>query len=388
MSRLPPIRMSRSLVEPSCGSYKPFTESHKRNLTMKRILFALLLAPLAATSHAADNVPAGSELLRDPTLSKGVTQGYANHLSAAERQDCLARWTASGISGAQWAFWEISERLYFAHNRATPTMPGPGAFSWRTADDAKQCLITDGSVRMIFDTRHEWREGGKLSLPSKDGTLPKYNHGITTWPHFLIGQHFAKDNHGPVSETEKLRFGRFDRLRFTVDVKLNNLLKSSDWDHRAEFKAPNHAIFYMAFVVMPVSASRVGDAGKFYILIPAIYSEGQHRHVVECHPWLGQDQSGAGVYFTGSQPSLRAGNWVHYDTDVKQLIREALAAATKESRARGQTKTFVPEEYFLAKFLIGWEVWGGFNTDVEFKNLSLRGWPAPLLHDLEAKSNP
>jgi hypothetical protein len=39
MSRLPPIRVSRSLVKPSCCSYKPFTESHKRNLTMKRILW-------------------------------------------------------------------------------------------------------------------------------------------------------------------------------------------------------------------------------------------------------------------------------------------------------------------------------------------------------------
>ncbi len=57
MSRLPPIRMSRSLVKPSCCSYKPFTESHKRNLTMKRILFALLLAPLVALQAADTTKP-------------------------------------------------------------------------------------------------------------------------------------------------------------------------------------------------------------------------------------------------------------------------------------------------------------------------------------------
>jgi len=127
---------------------------------------------------------------------------------------------------------------------------------------------------------------------------------------------------------------------------------------------------------MPASASRVADGGKIYVLIPGIYAEEDNHHEVKFNQWLGLDQYGETVYATGSQPSLRAGSWIHYETDVKQLIREALAAATRESRARGQAKTYVPEDYFLAFFLIGWEVWGGFNTDVEFKNLSLRGWPA------------
>lgn len=345
----------------------------KHTLTL---LAALLLALLAPASHAADADAGGHELLRDPALSKGVTQGYANQLSPAERTDCLARWTAKGITDARWAFWEISETLYFAHNPATPTRSGPGAFSWSTVDGSKQCLITNGSVRMIFDTRREWREGGTLSLPAKDGTRPRYEHGNTTWPHFLIGQHFAKDNLGSIPETEKLRFERFDRLRFTLDVKLNHVLKSSEWNHGAEFKAPNHALFNITFMLLPISASSTADRGKVYVQIPAIYAEQDNRHEVKCHTLLGLDQYGEIYYVTGSQPSLQAGSWIRYDADVKQLAREALAAATRESLARGQAKTFVPEDYFLAALLIGWEIWGGFNTDVEFKNLSLRGWPA------------
>jgi hypothetical protein len=61
---------------------------------------------------------------------------------------------------------------------------------------------------------------------------------------------------------------------------------------------------------------------------------------------------------------------------VATLAPATLAAATKEFRAREKIKTYVPVDYFLAALLIGWEVWGGFNTDVEFKDLSLRGWPA------------
>jgi len=54
-----------------------------------------------------------------------------------------------------------------------------------------------------------------------------------------------------------VRFDRYDRLRFSADVKLNRLVRNSDWD--------------------------AGDE----------------------------------VYFNGSQPALRAGAWVHYDTDVE-----------------------------------------------------------------------
>ena len=75
---------------------------------------AILLAPLAVM-YSAETGPEGRELLRDPACQKGVTQGYANHLPADERADCLTRWKAKGLGQAQWAFWEISEKLHFAH---------------------------------------------------------------------------------------------------------------------------------------------------------------------------------------------------------------------------------------------------------------------------------
>ena len=315
------------------------------------------------------------ELLRDPLFSQGVTQGYANHLPPAERADCLSRWQAKGITKAQWSFWEISEQLYFAHNPDTPSVGAPGSFIWSTADKAKQCLITNGGVRMIFDTSKEWREGGRLDLPDAGGKPPRYGNASTTWPHFLLGQHFAKDNDPAtrIPEGDKLLLNQYDRLRFRIDIKLNHLVRSSAWDHREEFHAANHAIFYIAFVMMPRSASRVAETGKLYVLAPAIYSEGNNEHVPGSLPWLGLDQFGDGVYFSGAQPVLHAGSWVPYDIDVKQLVREGLSAAAQKALAQGLTKTYRPEDYFLSCLLLGWEAWGGFDTDVEFKNLSLRG---------------
>lgn len=161
----------------------------KKTLTA---LTTLLLGAAAAYSQAglAEEV----EILRDPGLVQGVTQGYANHLSPEERVDCLSRWTTKGVSDSQWAFWEISEQLYFAHNRETLILPRPGCFNWSTANGAKQFQIEEGVVRMKLDTAKEWREGGSLNLPDKEGRTPKYGDPHTVWPHFLIGQHFARDN--------------------------------------------------------------------------------------------------------------------------------------------------------------------------------------------------
>lgn len=337
----------------------------------------LVLAHICSAQTAPQSFPTsrGTELLRDPNFSNGVTQGYANHLKPAERKDCLSRWTAKGITNAQWAFWEISEQLYFAQNPTTPSLPRPGTFLWSTENKAKQCQIENGTVRFHFDTSKEWREGGKLNLPDKNGVQPRYGDPNTTWPHFLIGQHLTGDNKAAalIPDANKLDFNRYEQLRFGIEIRLNHLLKSSTWNHRAEYGAKNHAIFYIAFIIMPKTSKRVSDGGKFYMLVPAIYSEGANRHVPSSTPWLGLDQHGDGVYFSGAYPTLKAGEWVSYDIDVKQLIRDGFAAASKRAQATGLERTYRPEDYFVTCLLVGWEVWGGFDTDVEFKNLSLRG---------------
>ncbi len=341
------------------------------------------LAPVPAPDPGA----AGIELLRDPGFVQGVTQGYANHLPAAEREDCLARWNSRGLGDAQWAFWEISERLHFAHNPDAPLRAGPGAYEWSTVDLAKQCSIDHGAVRFRFDTGREWREGGSLWLSDADGKRPRYGNPATTWPHFLVGQHLVASNDAmyPIPDHEKLLLDTYKRLRFTLEVKLNRLERSSQWDHREEFGAADHALFYIGFAVMPRETQCIAQRGKFYILIPAIYSEGGAAHVQQCAPWLGIDQFGDGVFFSGSPvyPHLVAGSWVPYDVDVAALVREGLTAAAARVAPEDRKRSLDPKDYFVAVLLIGWEVWGGFATDVEFRGVSLRGYGESVAHAVD-----
>ena len=351
-----------------------FSHGMKFRQTMVFASIAWLSCATALAQTPAQHQPGEVELLRDPVLLHGVTQGFANTLPQEDRESCFARWQAKGITKAKWEFWEISESQYFAHNPNTPEVLGPGHYHWETADHAKQLTIRDGVVRMIYDTSKEWREGGRLNLPDKEGNRPKYDAVETSWPHFLIGQVFTHEGNQSEApeDDQKIIADGYVGLRFKADVRLNRLKKSSEWDHSSDFETANHALFYIVFTVMPVASKSISEPGKIYILVPAIYSEGD-GHVKSSAPWIGFDQFGDSVYFTDSQPKLKAGEWVSYDFDMKKLIQEGLAAVEKEARAKGVKKSYRTEDYFLAKFIIGWEKWGGFDTDVEFKGLSLRG---------------
>jgi hypothetical protein len=337
-------------------------------------------APESSPAAAGRAVPEGFvELLRDPELTKGVTGGYANLLSPSEREEANRRWAGKGITGAEWAFWEISGNSYFANNPQNPEVQENGVYRWSTEDGSKQFLRDGGLVRMLYDTSKEWREGGNITWPDETGAKAPYAHRdpATTWPHFLIGQHLTGDNDPstPLREGDKIFPGRFEDLRFRIDVKLNQVLRLSAKDFTAEHVTPGHALFYLGFGIMPRNTANIKELGKVYLLVPAIYSHGDNRHFDDHLPWTGPDQFGDGVYFSGSFQSLRPAEWVHYDVDVKALVAEGLAAFDRKVRER-QTpldREYSPDDYFVAFILIGWEIWGDFTTDVEFKNLSMIG---------------
>lgn len=62
---------------------------------------------------------------------------------------------------------------------------------------------------------------------------------------------------------------------------------------------------------------------------------------------------------------------------MKELVREGFAAVAQRTAPAPSPRNAAPEDNFIAVLLIGWEVWGGFATDVEFRGVSLRGYELP-----------
>lgn len=111
----------------------------------------------------------------------------------------------------------------------------------------------------------------------------------------------------------------------------------------------------------------------FYTLVPAFYSEDGATHL-DVAPWLGGDPIGAAVYFSPKHPALQKGTPVRYDVDVESLAAESIAAYNKR-----YTAYVILSDYVLSEILVGWEIWGGYRTEVEIRDLSLNAQGALML---------
>lgn len=206
---------------------------------------------------------------------------------------------------------------------------------YSSKDSSKQFqVLNPGHFMMTYDTRKEWRQGCNLSLTDGSQNKPRFGDKDTNWPHFLIGRHIED----PSSPNRELALGKYG-LRW----------KSAVLRHK------NH----------PERVGNKINVNQIYALVPMFYSENasQHRNTA---PWINADQYGNVVYFAPGYPSLAVNKWVNFDIDVERLAVETL----------GQLKSKYGEsleiqDYHVTMSLIGWEVWGGYQSQVEVKDLAL-----------------
>jgi len=293
----------------------------------------------------------------------GVRHGMGNTYPCVLDWACRARWNSrvEGLGEAVWRFTEIAEKLYFCENPNTPTLDADRLI-YESADRSKRFIIRrDGSgrVRYVFDSGKEWRHGCLLNLPDENGEKPAFAGDRWNWCHFLVGQPLKDDR----DWMGKVRFERYEDIRFQARIILNDIARTGP--ECGEWKGTrNHALFYIGFVL---KREAWGGPRTFYALVNAFYSEdGETHHDVA--PWLGLDPVHAAVFFSPGHPVLVQGSEVDYNVSVKSVAREAIAAFNE----RHETSLLL-EDYTFSGILIGWEIWGGYRTDVEMSGLALNG---------------
>ncbi len=221
---------------------------------------------------------------------------------------------------------------------------------------------------MSYDTRKEWRKGCNLSLPDGPQNQPRFGDRDTNWPHFLIGQHIEDSS----NSRRELALGKYN-LRWKSSVKLNlsTRLGAPECEEGvwADGKVPNHELFYMAAVLrhknFPQKVGNNINANQIYALIPMFYSEDAIQHKNPA-PWINADQYGNVVYFAPGYSSLSLNKWVNFDIDVEGLAIDSLKLLKS---TYGENLSI--EDYHVNMVLIGWEIWGGYQNQVEVKNLAL-----------------
>lgn len=352
------------------------------------------------------------ELFSDPNFTNGVAVGYANTYPDTPSQNydhndqsCIQRWSQilPNYSQTKWMFTEISERFFFCDNQSNNPQVTANSISYISPNAGMKQFIShrNGHVQMIYDTTWEWRGGCNLckSWPGVTPSTPTYGNPLSNWPHFLLSQ-FLSPSYVPsqydigqkaIQPSERISLSKYNQLLFSGSFKLNNTNKpdqvfncpAGDWKPNSCQESicqqncqdvPNHAIFYVAFVLwrnqwnnpMPANTPNV-----VYQLLPLVYTENGVVNIGGDKEYLMGDQFGDSTYFakfgqasTSGVRKLTPGVWVDINIDVNQFSTDVLKFINPSLN---------PNDYFVAATLIGWEIWGGYQTDIEIRSLSLQG---------------
>ena len=253
-------------------------------------------------------------------------------------------------------------------------------------------------IEMIFNSSKEWRGGCSLAKNDKlnNNAAPVYaaQNSSWDWQHLLLEQQI----HDSGNANKLLTINKYDKLLFKVTLDLKNSQRMSSPYYTNNGSCPewrNHAILYIAFVLD--DATHPGDATRrIYAIFPAWYTYDGLTYY-KGGPWLGGDPISTKVYFTGMVGSgakyepLTAGQERTYSIDVQEMAAEAIGGYNQK-HADG-SRSWSAANYVLSDILIGWEIWGGYNTDVIIKNPTLTGYTysstiCPLLHHYQFGGSP
>lgn len=349
----------------------------QKTLLITTLIASSVLMGCSYPAQARESCPAGTntsaqELLKDPQFAQGVRHllltNYDNGPEKRVPSDaCVQRWTKKHpeIKQASWGFVEYAENTFFCQNPETPYRDKTGLV-YSSLDDSKQFKISpSGTLTFKLDTNKEWRAGCNLSkADNKTHQAPIFKDTVTTWPHFLITQ-AIKDTQ---AKDKKLWVQSYSTLKLDASI----LFKGTPAKPKSqcEGEPKNHEIFYIAFVLyykdhpkpIAIEGSKVNT---IYALVPLLYSEDGINH----HKTSGlmPDQVGNGVYFVPNQPYLVSGANKQIELDARDIAEQSIAAFNKVK------KTNIPlNDFYIAHLLMGFEVWGGFKSEVQVSDLSFK----------------
>lgn len=329
---------------------------------------------------------------------------------------------------------EISESLFFCDplNNMSGGNPviGSNSIAYGSAGDSKT-LFSDrnGAIRLKYNTGMEYRAGCNLSLPWTYGNppvtyYPKYG-GVSNWPSLGISQILSSsyipipnDQRSPniIPLAERVNLKKYTTIQFNGDFRLNSLSRTgsecnTDLDWRPAscpkdptitdptnpnyyckdaccLPVPNHATFYVSFILWHNIWKYPQDnsvPNVIYQLLPIVYSENGTTNIGGNEENIMGDQAGDRTYFaklgkgvTANAKKLTIGNseFEHVNIDVAAFSKYVLHKINPDYFNDQNPERY--GEYFVSAYLSGWEIWGGYQTNIEMKNLSLKAYGGPL----------
>lgn len=300
------------------------------------------------------------QMIHDPNITKGFKEN-TNHTIGPQ---CSFPVT-SGPS--KWHINEIASTSHFCSNSANqPNTQISSRTNLQSSNNGatKSFNLSGGVGRMKYNTYLEGVEGCNLKTePNGDPT--------TNWPHYLLANTLLGNGNTKTELNLKHPF------TFSAQFKLNKLTtlggecnsKAPQYHYGG---TPNHALFYVGLVLVNKQYNTLVAPGrdKIYLVVSIVFG-GSNGGGNLSTPALGNDQlpQANPVYTTAIQEygNIPNNQWKTVTFDVNKVTQQAL---DKIYKVHGDYRQL--NDYFVGELYVGWEIWGGYDTDIEFKNVSLQ----------------
>jgi len=271
-----------------------------------------------------------------------------------------------------WAVSEIATETHFCQNLPNPKSTDPTIVLESKEGHKKLISYKDGRIKLQFDTSAEEKQGCVI-------TNYKRGPAGSSWPYYGVIQQIPID------------FADFEELSFSLDVKLNkfepNIYEQKCTDYGA--RIDRYGGFGIVFLLKRKGEGYAPE-NLYWLLIDACskhwwmgaYEKGESGNkkcTSNTEEYILSDDFGIPMYHPlmdstitfsvdNKHPVLREGEWVSYTVDLKRFAEDGINYQNTEYGTRIDLA-----DYQLAHIDLAWEIIGGFDTEIELRNFSLKG---------------
>jgi len=285
------------------------------------------------------------ELIHDPNFQNGLRviapELGPNRTRIVER---ILQWT--GCQGSpRWnlAQWHSNFSIADAGLDYLP----PGAV--RVANEAKTVIV---GMPETPDAHLDLRVD---SWPEYDGQARQAGQ---PWPHLLVDQ----------SLSQRPSLAELFQLQFHIEAILRYAYQYPSPDYAPSLHC---AQYHVTFILQNLNESSAGYGDFLWFQVPLYDSRWQIPP-----PYISQDTADPSaklIYNPGGQAytseTLHDGYWLTVDKDLRLLLLDALQAAWDRGYLQDSQD---PADYCLSSIIIGWEVPGLNEVEIQIRNLSLQ----------------
>lgn len=249
------------------------------------------------------------------------------------------------LSGPKWKTTEVSTNLYLCDNSQNPINQNPLVYS--SVNNMKKFYsYKNGTIKMKLDTSYDEDSGCYIT----------YANNPTHWGHYLIEQPMGNIN-----------FADYSEIRYNLDAKLDDAKKISNCAQT------NQARFGIVFLLQNKQGAATASSNTPYFWIMLMPCNTNNYDSSGCDNWpeqIARDQYGIAIYHPSPSqyPYLKKGEWKNYNFDLKNMAQNAINYYN--SKYNGNLKL---DDFYLVNHNFGWEIWGGYSTEIDLSNISLKG---------------